>query len=148
MNTVSLMGRIANDLELKTSKNGKTMMTFIIAVNRAKSEADFIRCNARGKTAEFIRNYFSKGSMIAILGNIHAGNFTDNSGNTRYIMNINAEKVFFTGEKNMKPQQNNGNYQNNNSYGNNGYQQNYGSNQRNNNYSQNNYRGGNGYGNH
>ena len=58
------------------------MMTFIIAVNRAKSEADFIRCNAWGKTAEFIRNYFSKGSMIAILGNIHAGNFTDNSGNT------------------------------------------------------------------
>lgn len=141
MNTVSLMGRIANDLELKTSKNGKTMMTFIIAVNRAKGEADFIRCNAWGKTAEFIKSYFSKGSMIAILGNIHAGNYTDNNGNTRYIMNINAEKVFFTGEKNMKPQQNN--YQKNNSYGNNGYQQNYGNNQRNNN-----YRGGNGYGNY
>ena len=146
MNTVSLMGRIANDLELKTSKNGKTMMTFIIAVNRAKGEADFIRCNAWGKTAEFIKNYFSKGSMIAILGNIHAGNYTDNNGNTRYIMNINAEKVFFTGEKNIKPQQNN--YQKNNSYGNNGYQQNYSNNQRNNNYSQNNYCGGNGYGNY
>lgn len=33
MNTVSLMGRIANDLELKTSKNGKTMITFLIPQN-------------------------------------------------------------------------------------------------------------------
>lgn len=34
MNTVTLMGRIASDLELKRTQNGKVMMNFMLAVSR------------------------------------------------------------------------------------------------------------------
>lgn len=104
MNTVTLMGRIASDLELKRTQNGKVMMSFMLAVSRQKDTTDFIRCTAWGKSAEFISRYFTKGRMIALLGYIRAGTYTDRDGNSKYIMNVVVEKSFFTGEK--KSQQN------------------------------------------
>ena len=104
MNTVTLMGRIASDLELKRTQNGKVMMSFMLAVSRQKDTTDFIRCTAWGKSAEFISKYFTKGRMIALLGYIRAGTYTDRDGNSKYIMNVVVEKSFFTGEK--KSQQN------------------------------------------
>lgn len=130
MNTVTLMGRIASDLELKRTQNGKVMMSFMLAVSRQKDTTDFIRCTAWGKSAEFISRYFTKGRMIALLGYIHAGTYTDRDGNSKYIMNVVVEKSFFTGEK--KSQQNTA-YQNKgyvNQYG-----RNYGNQNRNNGYS-------------
>ena len=99
MNTVTLMGRIASDLELKRTQNGKVMMSFMLAVSRQKDTTDFIRCTAWGKSAEFISRYFTKGRMIALLGYIRAGTYTDRDGNSKYIMNVVVEKSFFTGEK-------------------------------------------------
>lgn len=142
MNRVTLMGRITKDLELKRTQNGKVMLNFTVAVNRPKSEADFIRCTAWGKTAEFIQSYFGKGNMIAVEGNIRAGNYTDNSGTNRYMMNVCIDKVFFTGEKNENKSQ--GNYKQNN-YQQNGRQNTYNYNQ-NNGYYNNNQNGYNGYG--
>lgn len=130
MNTVTLMGRIASDLELKRTQNGKVMMSFMLAVSRQKDTTDFIRCTAWGKSAEFISRYFTKGSMIALLGYIRAGTYTDRDGNSKYIMNVVVEKSFFTGEK--KAQQNTA-YQNT-GYGNQ-YDRNYGNQSRNNGYS-------------
>lgn len=130
MNTVTLMGRIASDLELKRTQNGKVMMSFMLAVSRQKDTTDFIRCTAWGKSAEFISRYFTKGRMIALLGYIRAGTYTDRDGNSKYIMNVVVEKSFFTGEK--KSQQNTA-YQNKgyvNQYG-----RNYGNQNRNNSYS-------------
>ena len=130
MNTVTLMGRIASDLELKRTQNGKVMMSFMLAVSRQKDTTDFIRCTAWGKSAEFISRYFTKGRMIALLGYIRAGTYTDRDGNSKYIMNVVVEKSFFTGEK--KSQQNTA-YQNKgyvNQYG-----RNYGNKNRNNGYS-------------
>ncbi|MEI3029755.1 MAG: single-stranded DNA-binding protein [Ruminococcus sp.] len=130
MNTVTLMGRIASDLELKRTQNGKVMMSFMLAVSRQKDTTDFIRCTAWGKSAEFISRYFTKGRMIALLGYIRAGTYTDRDGNSKYIMNVVVEKSFFTGEK--KSQQNTA-YQNKGYV--NQYSRNYGNQNRNNGYS-------------
>lgn len=122
MNTVTLMGRIASDLELKKTQNGKVMMNFMLAVNRQKDTTYFIRCTAWGKSAEFIKNYFVKGSMIAILGYISAGTYTDRNGTSKYIMNVCVEKSFFTGEKNSQQNIPRNSYQNNNYVNQNSYQ--------------------------
>ena len=44
MNTVSLHGRLAKDVEMRTTTTGKSVATCTIAVNRRKKEdgADFI----------------------------------------------------------------------------------------------------------
>lgn len=135
MNTVTLMGRIASDLELKRTQNGKVMMSFMLAVSHQKDTTDFIRCTAWGKSAEFISRYFAKGSMIALLGYIRAGTYTDRDGNSKYIMNVVVEKSFFTGEKKV---------QQNTAYQNNGYGNQYGGNYEN----QNRNNGYSGYGNY
>lgn len=89
MNSVSLMGRLTRDPELRYTANTQMAnVRFVVAVNRKLSKekrqeaesngyptADFISCMAWGKTAETIANYFSKGQRIAITGHIQTGSY-------------------------------------------------------------------------
>lgn len=56
-----------------------------------KGEADFINCVAFGKTAETIGNYMTKGSQIAINGEIRVDNYKKEDGtwvnNTNVLVN-------------------------------------------------------------
>jgi len=81
MNEVHLIGRIANDLELRYASSGKAVMNFNLAVQRSfknnagEYEADFIRCVVFGKTAEVIAEYIKKGHRIGINGRIQTGSY-------------------------------------------------------------------------
>lgn len=89
MNSVSLMGRLTRDPELRYTENTQMANArFVVAVNRKLSKekrqeaenngyptADFISCMAWGKTAENIANYFHKGNRIAITGHIQTGSY-------------------------------------------------------------------------
>jgi single-strand DNA-binding protein len=101
------MGRICHDLELKTSQNGdKVFINFRVAVDRkfGKSQdgsklTDFFNAVAFGKTAEFINNYFAKGKMILIDGEMQCDNYTDKDGKKCYSFKVMANTASFTGEK-------------------------------------------------
>ena len=69
MNIVIETGRLTRDPESKTVNNS-TVVSFTIAVDRGDKAktADFFRCEAWGKTADFITKYFSKGSPVEING--------------------------------------------------------------------------------
>lgn len=72
MNKIILVGRIAADLELKSTKNGKSVMTFPIAVNRKyKSEGyptvDFFNVVVWAKQAEVIHQYWAKENNLLLL---------------------------------------------------------------------------------
>lgn len=106
MNKVILMGRLTKDVELKYT-NGKESVAvgrFTLAVNRrfkrdGEPDADFINCVSFGKTAEFINKYFSKGKMIAIVGRIQTGSYTNQNGQKVYTTDILVEEANFCGEK-------------------------------------------------
>ena len=107
MNKVILIGRITRDLELKHSGKEEPIpvLKFTLAVSRKyKKEnevnADFINCTAFNKTAEFISEYFGKGQMIAIIGEIRNNNYIDKNGEKRYVTEVLIEKVEFCGSKN------------------------------------------------
>lgn len=105
LNNVILMGRLVADPELRTTNTGKSVANFRIAVDRAYSkggnkEADFITIVAWESTADFISKYFSKGSMIALRGEIQTRNYEDNSGNKRTATEVLAREVSFCGGKN------------------------------------------------
>ena len=73
---------------------------FTLAVDRRfKQEggptADFPRCVAFGKTAEFIERYFSAGSKLELTGRIQTGSYTNNDGVKVYTTDIVAEQVGF-----------------------------------------------------
>lgn len=91
MNLVIQMGRLARDPEIRYTPgdNPMAVVRFAIAVDRrfkreGQSEADFHNCVAFGKTAEFIEKYFSKGSKIAIIGEMRNNNYRGNDGNMIY----------------------------------------------------------------
>ena len=71
INRVTLIGNIANELEIETTQTGKNRMRFTLAVNKGygdKKVASFIPCVAWEKTAELIKNYCRKG--LKILSNL------------------------------------------------------------------------------
>lgn len=105
MNKVILMGRMTKDAELRQTPNGATLARFSIAVNRrfasqdAQQQADFINCVAWRQTAEFISRYFSKGSMIAVVGSIQSRTWQGQDGKNKYSIVVNVDEAYFTGSK-------------------------------------------------
>jgi hypothetical protein len=57
MNSVSLIGRLTADPEIRYLDSGKAVAKFSIAVNRNREEADYFEVEAWEKTAEVIGQY-------------------------------------------------------------------------------------------
>lgn len=104
LNKVILMGRITQELELKQTANGTAVLSFNVAVDRSynkqgeEKQTDFITCVAWRKTAEFINNYFGKGRMIALEGQLRSRTYDDKNGTKHYVTEVYVDNVSFTGE--------------------------------------------------
>jgi single-strand DNA-binding protein len=89
LNRVILIGRLANDPELKYTPSGVPVSTFRVAVNRpftnaqGEREADFIDIVAWRQTAEFAANYLGKGRLVAIEGRLQIRSYTAQDGSKR-----------------------------------------------------------------
>lgn len=104
MNKVMLVGRIANDLELRATSNGKYVCQFNLAINRpvmrdTERVADFITCVVWGKTAENLANYQSKGSLIGVIGSMRIDAYDKADGYKAYKTYVLAHEVEFLGTK-------------------------------------------------
>lgn len=102
MNIVTMIGRLTADPVIRESKGKEPLAiaNFSLAVPRVGSEdADFPRCVAFGKTAEFIEKYLQKGSKIGVVGRIQTGSYEDKEGNTVYTTEVIVERVDFADGK-------------------------------------------------
>lgn len=103
LNKVLLMGNLTKDPEYKTTPSGVGVTTFSIAVGRrfAKEsdevKADFFNIVAWRNTAEFVKNFFSKGKQIVIVGSLQNRSWTDQNGQKRYITEVIADECYFAG---------------------------------------------------
>lgn len=107
VNCSVIMGRLVADPELRiTRSSGISVTSITVAVDRKFSgedkQADFIDVIAWRGTAEFICNYFRKGSMIAIQGYIQTRMYEDKKGNRRKAVEIVADTVSFCGSNNAE----------------------------------------------
>ena len=103
MNKIFLIGRLTAAPEAKsiqTEAGHKNLVNFTLAVDRKykKNEADFIRCVAWEKTAEFISKYFGKGSKIAVVGRLETDTYEKN-GQKFYSSTVRVEEVEFADSK-------------------------------------------------
>ena len=104
LNRVILMGRLTGDPELKTTPNGVSVTSFSLAVDRnfvkkgEERKADFISIVCWRQTAEFVCRYFGKGAMIALEGQIQTRTYQAKDGANRYVTEVVADNVSFTGE--------------------------------------------------
>lgn len=105
-NSVNLMGRLTHDPEMRKTGSGKSVANFSLAVERdiasavtGKRETDFIDCVAWDKTAEFICQWFSKGSMAVVTGRLQVRNWEDKNGNKRKTVEVNVASCYFGSSK-------------------------------------------------
>lgn len=104
MNNVSLIGRCTKDPEVRYTPSQLAIATFTLAVDRrfkreGEPTADFIRCQAFGKTAEFIGKYFAKGKAMALTGRIQTGSYKNKEGATVFTFDVIADNVEFAESK-------------------------------------------------
>lgn len=105
LNTVILMGRLVSDPELKTTGTGISVTSFRIAVDRSyvkqgeERKADFFDIVCWRNQAEFVCRYFGKGSLIAVQGQLQSRTYQAKDGSNRYVVEVVADTISFTGER-------------------------------------------------
>lgn len=111
LNRVILMGRLVADPELKTTNTGISVTSFRIAVDRnyvkngEQRQADFFDVVAWRSSADFVCKHFTKGSLIAIDGQLQQRQYQTKDGQNRTAIEVVADNVFFTGERKGGAQQ-------------------------------------------
>lgn len=107
VNKVILIGRLGGDPELKYTPAGTAVSTFSLATNRSwkdqdgnqQERTDWHRIVAWRKTAEFVGEWFKKGSLVYVEGNLQTRSWQDKDGNTRYTTEVVADNLQFIGGK-------------------------------------------------
>lgn len=102
------MGNLTRDPEMKVvGQNQASLCTFGIALNRKfiqngekLEKTTFVDCEAWGKTADSIGQYFSKGSKILLEGELEQDSWEDReTGTKRTRLKIRVNKFYFVDGK-------------------------------------------------
>lgn len=102
LNKCILMGRLTKDPELRHTNSGKAVATFTVAIDNGYGEnktTDFINCVAWEKTAEFIKNWFTKGRMIVLVGRISTRTYESEDGRKNYVTEVVVNEATFGDNK-------------------------------------------------
>ncbi len=101
LNHSIIMGRLTADTELRRTTTGKAVASFTIACDKPgkDSGASFIPCVAWEKTGEFINQYFSKGSLIAVEGRLESRQYEAKEGQKRTVLEVVVSQAHFCGKK-------------------------------------------------
>jgi single-strand DNA-binding protein len=95
MNTVSLVGNLATDVEIKQVSE-KKVASFLLAVGRAGRDAgaDFVWITAWERQAELCDEYLGKGHRIAVEGRLKSRTW-EQDGRRRDAIEIVARRIDF-----------------------------------------------------
>ncbi len=107
-NSVTLIGNVGQNPEVKTLENGQKVANFSLATNETYynkagekvTQTYWHKLVAWGKTAEIIENYVHKGKEIAIEGKLTNRNYEDKNGQKQYITEVLVNEVLLLGQKN------------------------------------------------
>ncbi len=97
LNRITIMGRLVRDPELKYTASNTAVTTFTLAVDRdfGEKKTDFIDCVAWKQTAEFVCNYFHKGSLAVASGRLQLRDWEDQNGNKRRNAEVVVDSIYF-----------------------------------------------------
>lgn len=104
LNQVVLAGRLVSDPEIFTTDNNKKKTLVTVAVPRSYKntdgnyDTDFIRCVLWNGIAESTSEYCRKGDIVGVKGRLQTSSY-EKDGETRYAMDVIAEKVSFLSTK-------------------------------------------------
>lgn len=107
VNTVTLLGNVARDPELKATKGGHSVCTFGLATNRVWKDAagqkqslpEFHSIVAWGPLAEFCSQYVQKGNPLFVQGYLKTTSWEGKHGETQYRTEVVLDDVTLLGKK-------------------------------------------------
>lgn len=109
MNKIFIIGNATNAPETRATNNGTTVTTFTVAASRrfrntnGDKETDFYRVSAWRQLGEVCGKYITKGSKVAVVGELQPRQYQGKDGQTRFSLELSADEVEFMSEK--KPDQ-------------------------------------------
>jgi single-strand DNA-binding protein len=107
-NKVILMGNLTRDVELRHTPGNNAVANIGLAVNRrwktpegeTREETTFVDCEAWGKTAEMMAQFFSKGRPVMVEGRLKMDTWQDKeSGANRTKLKVVVENFHFVDSK-------------------------------------------------
>lgn len=100
MNTVMLVGRLAQEPEVRTTEKGKEIVRISLAVNRGFKnpdgiyETDFIDCTLWDGLAKNINEYCKKGDTVGVRGRIQVSHYEKDNQKIKKV-DVIVEKLTF-----------------------------------------------------
>ena len=106
-NSVQLIVRLGNELEIKTFDSGTKKASFSLATNEnyynnkgdKVEETQWHNFVAWGKKVEIIENYLKKGSEVAVQGKLANRSYETPKGEKRYVSEISLNELLMLGKK-------------------------------------------------
>ena len=99
MNKVILVGRLAQDPEVRYTATGKAVATFSLAVSRrvgqSQESTDFIPIVSWEKLAEICGNNLTKGRRILVEGRLQIRSYEAQDGQKRRVAEVIAQNIEF-----------------------------------------------------
>lgn len=112
INRVAISGNIGNDPDLRQTASGVQVLSFSVAVNdRVKGEdgqwtdrPNWIDCTMFGARAQSVSRFLSKGSKVAIEGNLRWSQW-ERDGQKRSKIEVIVDEIEFMSSRNDAPSQ-------------------------------------------
>lgn len=101
LNSVSIMGRLTREPELRYTQSSVPVCTVGLAIQRdfadsnGVRDADFIDVVFWRHNADFVARYMHKGQLVAVTGRIRTRYWQDSYDQRRTAVEIEAEHVYF-----------------------------------------------------
>ena len=111
MNSVTLVGRLTQEPEVKENTDGTSRTIINLAVSRdyrnsdGLYETDFIKCVLWNGMASAAKEYCHKGDVVGIKGRIQTRTYEDEE-KKKHIMEVVVDKVSFISSVNAKKAEN------------------------------------------
>lgn len=104
LNDCKFIGRLVADSELSKCKDGQIACKFKVAVNSYKKDSDplYLPIICFEKTAEFVSNYLSKGSLVFLSGRLDVRKFENSHGHDSWYTSLLAHQVQSLNTKDQK----------------------------------------------
>lgn len=113
MNLCVFTGRLTKKPELKTTKTGKSVLDFSIAINEGKDKnkedlVTYANCQAWESTAESIVTYFDKGKPITVQARLRNEKWEGENGEARRSERFIVDRFFFVPYNNKQESEDGG----------------------------------------
>lgn len=103
LNHVELMGRLAQDPEIRYTPSGTPVASFDLAVQVPSKDRntppDYIPIVCWNDKAEFCGKFLTQGRQIVVEGRITTRKYTGNDNRTHKVIEITAAHLYFTDDK-------------------------------------------------